>query len=67
MPWNETTRKQYSRETGVRRADLTDAEWAFLEPLLPPPSRRGRPRQVKLREVVNAIFHVLWTGLSTPE
>ncbi len=64
MPWNETTRKQYSRETGRYESDLTDAEWALLVPLLPPPSRRGRPRHVDLREVVNAIFYMLWTGCS---
>lgn len=62
MPWNETTRKQYSRKTARYESDLTDAEWALLQPLLPPPSRRGRPRRVDLREVVNAILYLLWTG-----
>ena len=28
MPWNETTRKQYSRKTERYESDLTDAEWA---------------------------------------
>ena len=64
MPWNETTRKQYSRETERYESDLTNAEWALLAPLLPPPSRRGRPRRVDLREVVNAIAYLLWTGCS---
>ncbi len=62
MPWNETTRKQHARNTGRYESDLTDAEWELLEPLLPPPSRRGRPRKVDLREVTNAILHLLATG-----
>ena len=56
MPWNETTRQQNTRRTGRYESDLTDAEWALLEPLLPAPSGRGRPRQVDPRDVVNAIF-----------
>ena len=42
--------------------DLTDAEWALIEPLLPPPSCRGRPWTVDLREVCNAIQYRLATG-----
>ena len=45
--------------------DLTDVEWLILEPLLMAvlkQSNRGRPRQVDLREVVNAIRYVLRTG-----
>src|SRR5579864_1584316 len=38
--------------------DLTDAQWAILEPLLPPPARLGRPRGVDLREVLNALFYM---------
>lgn len=34
--------------------DLTDEEWALIEPLMPPAGRRGRPRKIDLREVVNA-------------
>lgn len=46
-------------------SDLTDAQWAVLEPLLvrpPRPDGRGRPRAVDLREVVNAILYVLHEG-----
>ncbi len=64
MPWNETTRKQYSRKTGRYESDLTDAGWTLLDPLLPPSCRLGRPCQVDLREVVNAIVYMLWTGCS---
>jgi len=48
-------RKPYS-------SDLSDAQWALLEPLLPAPVPAGRPRTVDLREVVNAIFYVLTNG-----
>ena len=43
-------------------SDLTDAEWAFLEPLLPPESPVGRPRLHALRTILNAIFYQLRTS-----
>lgn len=45
-------------------SDLSDAQWAFIEPLLPPPRPRGRPRSVHLREVFNAILYLSRTGCS---
>ena len=44
-------------------SDLTDEQWSLLEPLLPPP-REGlrRPREVDLREVINAILYLNRTG-----
>jgi len=60
--WTPTTRRHHSR-TGLRYAsDLTDPEWALLEPLLPPPCDQGRPRSWPMREVVNAIFYVMRSG-----
>src|SRR3712207_3024654 len=43
-------------------SDLTDAEGALAAPLIRPAKRGGRPRTVTVREVLNAIFYVLWTG-----
>ena len=44
MAWTEITRRKYRRD-GLRYAShLTDAEWALIEPLLPPASPLGRPR-----------------------
>ena len=43
-------------------SDLTDAEWAIVEPLIPPARHGGRKRSVNVREVLNGIFYVLWTG-----
>ncbi len=42
--------------------DLTDAQWAILEPLLPPPPGGGRPRTTPMREVLNAILYKLRAG-----
>jgi hypothetical protein len=62
--WTPTTRRRYSR-TGLRYAsDLTDAEWALIEPLLPAACGRGRPRSWPWREIVDAIFYVLRGGIA---
>src|SRR6476469_5382864 len=41
--------------------DLTDAQWAILQPILPPRHRTGRPRADD-RRTFNAILYVLRTG-----
>ena len=43
-------------------SDLTNEQWQLIRPLLPPPSRVGRPREVCRRQVVNAILYVNRTG-----
>jgi transposase len=45
----------------MRRYELTDEEWAIIEPLIPPPAHTGRPRRAP-REMWNAIFWVLRSG-----
>jgi transposase len=37
--------------------DLTDEEWARIEPLLPPEKPIGKGREVDLRVVLNGIFY----------
>lgn len=60
--WMPDHRRAADRR-GLRYAsDLTDAEWALVAPLIPPAKRGGRPRDVNVREVLNAIFYVLSTG-----
>jgi len=54
-----SARAQHSRAGTRYGSNLTDAECAFLEPLLPQPCFRGRPRQWPLREVMNSISYVL--------
>lgn len=41
--------------------DLTDTQWAVLQPLLPVPRRTGRPRAPD-RQTFNGICYVLRTG-----
>jgi putative transposase len=40
-------------------SDVTDQQWALLEPLIPPSrtQRGGRPREVDMREVINTILY----------
>jgi len=42
--------------------DLSDEEWKRLEPHVPPPNKRGRPRAHVTREILDAIFYVLKSG-----
>lgn len=47
-------------------SDLTDREWAVLEPLLPPVHKPGpgggRPRIHSYREIMNGTFYTLRSG-----
>src|SRR5216684_2646657 len=43
-------------------SDLSDAQWAILEPLIPPAKPGGRPRSVNMRQILNGIFYVLRSG-----
>ncbi len=43
-------------------SDLTEQEWAILEPLIPPAKVGGHPRTTDMREVLNALFYVDRTG-----
>ncbi|NLR41427.1 IS5 family transposase, partial [Novosphingobium sp. ERW19] len=61
--WTDTTRALHARSMLALPTDLTDAEWAFFEPLLPPPAKTGRPRKWEMRRIVEAIFYLLRGGL----
>jgi putative transposase len=61
--WTPTARRKYSRDELRDETDLTDAEWAVIEPLLPEPHARRRPRRWPTREILNAIFYVLRGGI----
>jgi transposase len=45
----------------MSRIRLTDQQWAFIHPLLPPPACTGRPRADD-RRTIEAILYVLITG-----
>jgi transposase len=44
------------------RHDLSDAQWALLEPLLPVANRLGRPRKWPLRALVDGVRHRVRVG-----
>ena len=43
-------------------SDLTDEQWNVVEDLIPPAKPGGRPREVSMCEVLNAIMYVLRSG-----
>jgi putative transposase len=43
-------------------SDVTDAEWAILEPLIPPAKPGGRPQEIERREILNGILYALRSG-----
>ena len=43
-------------------SDLSDAEWALLEPLLASLERRGRPPKWSTRRIADAVFYLLRSG-----
>jgi len=62
MPWTKITRAEYQRG-GLRYAsDMTDAEWALIARRMPARRHLGRPREVDLRMIVQAILFILSTG-----
>jgi putative transposase len=60
--WTTDNRVRYDRDKLRYPSDLTDAEWALVEPLIPPAKHGGRDREVAVREVVNGIMYGLSTG-----
>ena len=62
--WTSKNRPRYNRDELRYPSDLTDAEWAHIEPLIPPAKRGGGKRRVDMREVVNGVMYVLSTDAS---
>jgi transposase len=60
--WTIENRARYDRSKLRYPSDLSDAEWALVEPLIPPGKRGGGKRTVLLREVVNGLMYILSTG-----
>ena len=53
---------RYNRDKLRYPSDLTDAEWAHIEPLIPPGKPGGGKRRVAIREVINGVMYILSTG-----
>ena len=49
-------------KNAIYESNLTDAQWEYLQPMLPPPAKRGRPR-TDLRRVIDAILYVVKGGI----
>jgi len=60
--WTKENRARYDRSRLRYPSDLTDEEWALIEPHIPPAKRGGNKRTVKLREVVNGLMYILSAG-----
>ena len=60
--WTSENRCRYDRSHLRYESDLTDEEWAEIEPQIPPAKRGGNKRSVNIREVVNGLMYVLSTG-----
>ena len=60
--WTRENRGLYDRKGLRYPSDLSDPEWALIEPFIPPAKRGGRKREVDVREVLNGILYVLGTG-----
>src|SRR5260370_15255380 len=60
--WTSKNRERYDRSRLRYPSDVTDQEWALVEPLIPPAKRGGNRRHVVVREVVNGLMYILSTG-----
>src|SRR5438552_4608005 len=60
--WTAKNRGRYDRSKLRYPSDLTDDEWAHVEPLIPPAKRGGNKRHIEVREVMNGIMYILSTG-----
>jgi putative transposase len=61
MPWNETDRAKYAVIRERYATDLSDEEFALVEPLLPPAKRRGR-KPTDARSILDALFYLIRAG-----
>ena len=64
MTWTVIARREHNRDALRFPSDLTDREWALIEPMIPPAKRGGRCRTTKMRSVVEAILYIASSGCS---
>ena len=60
--WKPEHRRSADRNGLRYPSDLTDTEWGLSSRCIPPARHGGRRRSVNVREVLNGIFYILWTG-----
>ncbi len=62
MAWTEITRPDYDRRHLRYASDTTDDEWHLVAPFVERRSPVGRPREVDMRDVWDAIQYVAQSG-----
>ena len=61
MPWDEADRRKYEVIRARYSSDMSDAEFAIIGELLPPPKRRGR-KLTDARIILDALFYMIRCG-----
>src|SRR6202040_1039113 len=60
--WTHENRPKYNRDHLRYPSDLTDDEWAYVKPLIPPAKSGGGKRRTDMRAVMNGVMYILSTG-----
>ena len=60
--WTNENRAKYNRDHLRYPSDLTDDEWALVEPFIPPAKTGGGKRRTDMRAVMNGVMYILSTG-----
>ena len=60
--WTKVHREAHKQSGNGFPSDLTDAQRARLEPLIPGATPGGRPCKTNMRAAMNAILYLLRTG-----
>ena len=60
--WTDKNRAKYNRDHLRYPSDLTDEEWAHIEPLIPPAKSGGGKQRTDMRAVMDGVMYILSTG-----
>src|SRR6516162_8949443 len=60
--WTLENRAKYNRDHLRYPSDLTDDEWAYVEPLIPPAKPGGGKRRIDMRATMDGVMYILSTG-----
>src|SRR6202165_3550047 len=60
--WTLENRPRYNRDHLRYPSDLTDDEWAYVKPLIPPAKPGGGKRPTDMRAVMDGVIYILSTG-----
>ena len=60
--WTKKHRETHKPRGDRYPSDVTDDEWAIIEPMIPPARTGGRKRDTNMRDVFNAIRYLDRTG-----